>query len=146
MKISDHMTREMVTVTPDTPLLNAVQHLQESKLRCLPVVQRGKLVGLLLLGDADRVALPDPQNLKTQNLKNQNRKNQSPELTVADVMRPPSIQVHPNHLIEHAAVMMLKFDVRGLPVVDDQGKLVGVITVSDLLDVLVAHPPITVWG
>ena len=140
MKISDHMTREMVTVTPDTPLLNAVQHLQESKLRCLPVVQRGKLVGLLLLGDADQIDLHDSQHLK-----NQNWKTQSPELTVADVMRPPSIQVHPNHLIEHAAVMMLKFDVRGLPVVDDQGQLVGVITVSDLLDVLVAHPPITVW-
>ena len=131
MKISDHMTRKMVTVTPDTPLLKAVQRLQESKLRCLPVVQRGELVGLLLLGDADTAALHDVQN---------------PGPTVADVMRPPSIQVHPSHLIEHAAVMMLKFDVRGLPVVDDQGKLVGVITVSDLLDVLVAHPPITVWG
>ena len=136
MKISDHMTRAMVTVAPDTPLLNAVQCLQESKLRCLPVVQRGELVGLLLLVDADQIDLHDAQHLNPQ----------SQQQTVADVMRPPSIQVHPNHLIEHAAVMMLKFDVRGLPVVDDQGKLVGVITVSDLLDVLVAHPPITVWG
>jgi acetoin utilization protein AcuB len=136
MKISDHMTREMVTVAPDTPLPSALELLQESKLRCLPVVQRGELLGLLLLGDADQSALHDSQHLKPQ----------SQTRTVADVMRPPSIQVHPNHLIEQAAVMMLKFDVRGLPVVDDQNKLVGVITVSDLLDVLVAHPPITLWG
>jgi acetoin utilization protein AcuB len=128
MKIRDHMTREMLTVTPETPLVNALQLLQESKLRCLPVMHKdGVLVGLLLLSDAD---------LARNNL----------ELNVGDVMRPPTISIQPNQQIERAAVLMLEHDVRGLPVVDERGQLVGVLTVSDLLDVMVAHPPITLWS
>ncbi|GGR03036.1 CBS domain-containing protein [Deinococcus ruber] len=126
MKIRDYMSSKVMTVTPQTRLSEAREQLEVSGLRCLPVVEGRRLVGLLLASDLPGEAAPGIQ--------------------VQAVMRPPNVTVPPNGAIERAAVLMLQHDVRGLPVVDAHEQLVGVLTVSDLLGVLVAHPPVQLWG
>ncbi|ULH13849.1 CBS domain-containing protein (plasmid) [Deinococcus sp. KNUC1210] len=126
MKIREYMSSEVVTVTPQTLLSEARRQLEASGLRCLPVVEGRTLVGLLLASDLPGETAPDTE--------------------VQALMRSPNVTVTPNGAIERAAILMLQHDVRGLPVVDDHEQLVGVLTVSDLLGVLVAHPPVRLWG
>ena len=55
MKVKDVMTTEPITTTPETPLTEAARVLTEQKIGCLPVVENGRLVGILT--ESDFVAL-----------------------------------------------------------------------------------------
>lgn len=120
------MTREVVTASPEEPLSEALARLQASRLRCLPVVEAGHLLGLLLANDPGLEAAP-------------------PGARVRGHLRPPTASIHPRALIERAALLMLEHDIRGLPVVDDGGRLVGVLTARDLLAAIVESPPVVLW-
>ena len=126
MRVREQMRTQVVSVRPQDPLGLALQRLESSGLRCLPVVEGSRLTGLLLASDV-RLAAALPDSL------------------VQEFMRPPSASVHPDMLIERAALLMLEHDVRGLPVVDAQERLVGVLTVGDLLRTLVEAPPVVLW-
>ena len=126
MKVRDQMTRDVVTVTPLTSLEEARQLLDSSHLRCLPVVTGDRLMGLLLQSDP---RLGDTQAAAT----------------VQDVMASASVSIGPKARIEQAARLMLEHDIRGLPVVDADGTLLGVLTASDLLRAMVKAPPMSVW-
>ena len=67
------------------------------------------------------------------------------DATVRAYMQAPPASIRPDARIEQAAVLMLEHDVRGLPVTDDTGQLLGVLTVSDLLDAIVKAPPVVLW-
>lgn len=126
MKVRTQMSVEVVTVSPDAAVGEARRHLQESRLRCLPVTQEGRLVGLVLGADPAFCGAPD-------------------DAPVRSIMRPPNARIHPGAPIERAALLMLEHDVRGLPVVTSDDTLVGVLTVSDLLRTIVKSPPIVLW-
>lgn len=126
MKVRSQMSGALVVVSPDASVGEARRRLNESGLRCLPVTRDGRLVGLVLSGDPAVVRAPD-------------------EASVESVMRPPTARVHPGAPIERAALLMLQHDVRGLPVVNSDDTLVGVLTVSDLLRTMVESPPIVLW-
>lgn len=126
VKVRDQMTRDVVTVPPQMPLGEARQLLAESHLRCLPVVEEGRLVGLLLQSDP-RLA------------------SARADLPVQDVMAPATASIGPKVRIEQAARLMLEHDIRGLPVVDQEGTLLGVLTTTDLLAAMVKAPPVSIW-
>ena len=126
MRVREQMSTQVVSVRPQDPLGPALLLLESSGLRCLPVVEESQLTGLLLASDVRLVAA-------------------LPDALVQEFMRPPSASVHPDMLIERAALLMLEHDVRGLPVIDSQERLVGVLTVSDLLRTLVETPPVVLW-
>jgi acetoin utilization protein AcuB len=126
MRVREQMSTAVVSVLPHDPVGPALHLMESSKLRCLPVVEDRRLVGLLLASDARLSTAP-------------------PEAQVLEYMRPPNASIHPDTLIERAAWMMLEHDVRGLPVVDAQQRLVGVLTVQDLLRTLVETPPVVLW-
>lgn len=126
MKVRAQMSADVLTVSPENTVGEARRRLHDSGLRCLPVTQGGQLVGLVLAASPAFVQAPEGE-------------------TVQAVMRPPTVQIHPGASIERAARLMLEHDVRGLPVVGNDGELVGVLTVRDLLDALVKSPPIVLW-
>lgn len=126
MKVNSQMSGTVVVVSPEATVGEARRRLSESGLRCLPVTTQGRLVGLVLGAD-----LTVAQTLDSA--------------AVASVMRAPSVRIHPGAPIERAARLMLEHDVRGLPVVTEDGTLVGVLTVSDLLRTIVKSPPIVLW-
>lgn len=129
--VQDWMTRDPVTITSDTALPYAHRLMQDHKIRRLPVVEEGVLVGIITLGDIREAEPSDATSLSIFELNYLLAK-----LPVSDIMTPDPITVTPITTIARAAQLMLEHKVGGLPVVD-RGKLVGIITESDIFRLLV---------
>jgi acetoin utilization protein AcuB len=128
--VQDVMTREVVSVSPSTVLLDAALLLRASALRHLPVVEEGKLVGILTERDVQRCA---PSRLIPITEDSYNAV--FAETTVVRVMtREPQTVSSRTPLLEAIGVMQQgKYGC--LPVVDE-GALVGILTRGDLIDAL----------
>jgi CBS domain-containing protein len=134
-KVGEHMSAETITVPPDMPLAEAAARLAVTRLRVLPVVENGLLLGVLHeqdIGAALAEAVHAPTFPGDQfSLKGSCR----------DLMKPPGAQILKQAPFTEAIQVMLSADVHGLPVVDLGQRLLGVITVSDVLRTLLDHDP-----
>lgn len=126
MRVREQMSTAIISVEAQTPLGPALLLMESSGLRCLPVVDGQRLLGLLLASDPRLGTAP-------------------PDAQVSEYAVPTTEQIRPDMPIERAAFLMLQHDVRGLPVIDAQDWLVGVVTVKDLLRTLVQAPPVVLW-
>ena len=111
MKVAELMNREVLTLHPDDALSRPKELVVEKRVRHFPVVDGGKLVGVL--SDRDLIRTPD-------------------EALVRDHMAKDVITISSSEDVKDAALTMLTGSVGCLPVVD-RGKLVGIITESDIL-------------
>ena len=127
MLVRDWMTKDPLTVAPDTPVLEAINLLRNKGFRRLPVVKGGKLVGLVT--DKD---LKDAMPSKATTLSVWEMNYLLSKLTVQEVMAKPVITVEADAPLEKAALLMEEKKIGGLPVMDGE-KLVGIITVTDVL-------------
>ncbi len=133
--VRDWMTREIITVTPDTTLPEAHQIMMNEEIRRLPVVYSdGRLAGIITLGDV-RGAQPSPAT----SLSIWELNYLLSQLKVEKIMTPDPVTIHEDATIGEAARVMLENRVSGLPVVDNTGKLVGIITESDIFSMVVLH-------
>jgi acetoin utilization protein AcuB len=130
------MTRDVITVTPDTSLAEAHGLMTDKHVRRLPVVDRGKLVGIVTLGD---VRGAEPSAVSTLSVWEMN--NLLVKLTVSEIMTREPTTISQEATISTVAEIMLEKKFSGLPVVDDTGKLVGIITESDIFRLVVRE-----WG
>ena len=128
MLVSDWMTRTPVTVTPDTPVMDALKLISERRVRRLPVLRDGKLVGITTRKD-----LKDAMPSKATTLSVWELNYLLSKLTVAEMMARPVITAAEGEYMEDAALRMQEHHVGGLPVLDDSGKLTGIITTMDVL-------------
>jgi CBS domain-containing protein len=139
MKIRDVMTREVVTVGPETPLREVAGMLAERGISGVPVVDgEGSVLGVVSEGDilfkeTDRTArkghgllgwLLDPYGAEGE-LKLEAR-------TAREAMSTPPLMIEPDRPVAAAASTMIELGVNRLPVVD-RGKLVGIVTRADLV-------------
>lgn len=130
--VRDWMTANVITVTPDTTLVEADRLIVDNMIRRLPVVEQGKLVGICTYGDI-REARPSPAtSLSVWELNYL-----LSQLTVRDIMTAKPITVAAAATISEAARLMLNNQISGLPVVDAQNHLVGIITESDIFRMVV---------
>jgi len=128
------MTAPAKVIAITTPVLEAYNMMMQWGIRRLPVVEGERLVGIVTLGDL-REARPSPAtSLSVYELNYLLSK-----LTVGEVMTHNPFTVTPNTTIKEAAGIMLSRKVSGLPVVDDDGRPIGIITESDLFRVLVVN-------
>jgi acetoin utilization protein AcuB len=130
MFVSRSMTRRVVTIGPEASIFEAQDLMAQNRVRHLPVVQEGnKLVGMV--SDRDlRSALPfkffqegiDPEErAKLQGLR------------VKDIMTREVFTITPGYTIQDALLMIQNSKVGALPVVDEEGRLKGILSVRDLL-------------
>lgn len=132
MLVREFMHAEPVTITPDTPLLEAEWRMQEGGFRHLPIVDDGDLlVGIVSDRDLREAAPSDATALSRQELTYLLSR-----LEVKDVMTSPVITARPNEPAETAAIRMRENKVGALPVVRDE-RLVGIVTTDDMLGALV---------
>jgi acetoin utilization protein AcuB len=127
------MTTDVVTVTPETPILEAQDMMKKHSIRRLPVVsKRGKLVGIVTKSDIQEAGPSDATTLSIWELNYLLART-----TVEQIMIQAEdlITVGPNDPIERAALLMRKHKVGGLPVVEGS-HLIGIITESDIFEVL----------
>jgi acetoin utilization protein AcuB len=127
MLVRDWMTADPQTVTAATPVMEAMQRLREGGYRRLPVVRDGKLVGIVTDRDLKEATPSKATTLSVYELNYLLSK-----LTIKEVMTAPVMTIGPDDAIEEAALVMETHRVSGLPVVD-HGKLVGILTITDLL-------------
>ena len=129
------MTQDVITVKPNTTLPEAHQIMMDEEIRRLPVVNdKGALVGIITLGDV-RGAQPSPAT----SLSIWELNYLLSSLTVEKLMTPQPMTIEPDATIGTAARTMLEHRVSGLPVVDKNGKLAGIITESDIFSMVVIH-------
>jgi len=133
MLVREVMTPDPLTVQPDDTLRTAQERMSECACRRLPVVdENGHLVGIITDRDV-RLALNSPLVLR-ERWQDDMLVNQT---TVEVCMTPDPIVIAPDAPVQDAADILLKRKISGLPVLEGD-RLVGIITVTDLLGALCA--------
>ena len=138
MLIREYMTPQPITVTEDMSVIDAAELMKQNNVRRFPVLRDGKLVGIVTDRDLrsaapsqvisfdseERALMPELHSLLAQ-------------IKVGEIMSSDVISVDPEQTIVTAALLMLHDRISGLPVVDSEGALVGIITEKDIFKVLV---------
>lgn len=127
MYVKDHMTKDPITISPDVTLSRALEIMGKNHFHRLPVVENGKIVGLITEGLVDRSSGKDSTSLSIYEL------NYLLARTYArDIMITAVHTISPDAWLEEAAQTMLKYDVGVLPVVDEEKHVLGMITEKDV--------------
>jgi acetoin utilization protein AcuB len=127
MIVRDLMTPSPITTGPETPVLEARQVMIEKRIRHLLVVEGSKLLGIITDRDI-RLNLPSPAT----SLSVWEINYLLARMTVASAMTESVVIVSPDHDAKAAAALLLDHKIGALPVVDG-GRLLGIITETDLL-------------
>jgi acetoin utilization protein AcuB len=127
MLIKDWMAKDPVTITEETSMIKAIHLMKERRFRRIPVVAQGKLVGMVTDRDLKEASPSKATSLDVHELYYL-----LAELQVQEIMSRNPISVSQDDTVEHAAQIMLEHTISGLPVVDAGGKVVGIITQSDV--------------
>ncbi len=119
--VGELMTRDVVTLKETQNLAKADEMLRSHRIRHLPVVRQGKLVGLITHRDLLRAASAHSDDPASQ------------PLWAADIMTRDLETVRPDTPLKDAVALMLKHKYGCLPVVDAGGNLQGIVTEADLV-------------
>ena len=125
MKVKDVMTWNVVTIPSDTPIMEAKKIMQTHKILRLPIVDKGKLVGIVTKERIDRQGPSPATSLSVWELNYLLAK-----MTVREIMQKELITVTPTTSVESAVALAQAKGVGALPVVED-GKLIGIVTTND---------------
>ena len=125
-------TKELWTLKPDDTVLHAVKMMAEKNVGALPVLEDDILIGIFSERDYTRIfplKKEDPENT-----------------AVSEVMTDEVYCISPNNTAGQCMGMMTEKRIRHLPVLDDDGKMIGIITIGDVLkqviqdqDTLIGH-------
>ena len=133
MRVDEVMTRDVVTASPSTELKRVAPFFAAHHVSGLPVVDRGRLVGVL--SETDIVAKETSgyadDDLPGETAEHLRREREA--VTVGEAMTPAPVTVDPWASVWVAADLMLAHDVNRLPVVDGDGTLVGIVARNDLV-------------
>jgi len=117
LKVKDAMTpvEKVITVSPKNTVQDVLYLIQKTGHLGYPVVENGKIIGIITLSDINSIPEEDRTKLK-----------------VEEVMSKKPIVISPDDNLEDALKLLIKNDIGRLPVVEN-GKLVGIITRSDIM-------------
>lgn len=118
MKIREMMTKETYSVEPQTPVIEAAGLMRLHDIGVVPVMEKGRVVGMLTDRDIVVQVVADGDDPR--------------QTTVSEVMSAGSITVQEEQTVDEAVEVMEKYQVRRLPVLAADGKLVGIVSLGDL--------------
>jgi len=150
MKIAEEiMTTDVITVSPNTEIAKAAKIMTEKRINGLPVVDSGKLVGILcqsdLIAQQKKFPIPSLFTFLDGYISLTSEKHLEKEVqkiaaaTVDQAMTPHPVTVSPSTPIEEIASLMVDRNFHTLPVLVE-GKLVGIVGKEDLLKLLLPEP------
>lgn len=133
MLVRERMTSPAVSVTAETPFQDALKLMRDKKFRRLPVVDAsGKVVGIVSERDMLHASPSPATSLSVWEVNYLLWK-----LKVSDIMTHNVVTINQDVPVEDAANIMVSRKIGGLPVVDDKGVVVGVITETDIFKAFV---------
>jgi acetoin utilization protein AcuB len=132
MLVKGWISNQVISVDEETSMMKAYVLMKENNIRRLPVVRKGKLVGIVTDTDLKEAC---PSTATTLDIYEINYL--LSEVKVKESMSKDVIYVKPDETVEFAAILMLENKISGLPVVNDQQNLIGVITQTDIFKALI---------
>ena len=146
IKAKDIMTSNPITITPEMEIVNAAKTLLENRINGVPVIEKGKLIGILcqsdLISQQKRFPMPSIFTFLDGFIPLQSNKDLEKTVkkiaatVVRDAMTPDPVTVSPDTDIEEIAGLMIDKNFHTLPVVKGS-KLVGVIGKEDILKTII---------
>jgi CBS domain-containing protein len=138
--VRDVMTTDVVTVDRITPYKEVVGLMADHRISAVPVLVMGRYVAGVVSEDdlltARDKAARQAQTGKTGHLPwPRHQGKQHPKLTAGEIMSSPAVTIHPDAPIPRAARLLHDHRIKRLPVVDPDGKLIGIVSRRDLLRV-----------
>lgn len=134
MLVKNWMTTEVITLTPDKSMMKAAKLMKDHNINRIPIVdEAGKVVGIV--SDRD---IKEASPSKATTLDMHELYYLLSELKIGNIMTKNPICLAPEDTIEKAAALMMEHGFGGMPVTDENGKLVGIITDTDVFKVLIS--------
>jgi CBS domain-containing protein len=127
--IATCMSREVITVSPEADIIQGTRRLLEGPYGCLPVLSRGQLVGLVTAIDLLRGFLMDLGGTAVH-------------LPVRTYMHAAPLTGHKDDLVSQAQQRMQSATIRHLPIVTEDGKLLGLLSDRDLRQASASSVPL----
>jgi CBS domain-containing protein len=148
--VADVMTRDPITANPETPLTDVIKTIAEKRISGLPVVDTaGQLVGVIsetdLMWRETNVTPPAYIMLLDSVIYLENPGRYEKDLhkalgqTVKEVMSPNPVTITPEKQLSEAAKLMHDRSIHRLPVVDQAGQIVGILTRGDIVRAMAAE-------
>ena len=116
MKVKNWMNKNVITISPDAGLRDAIEIMHHHSIRHLPVLDNEEMLGFVTESNLRQYLLTDMIN----------------DLTMADVMIINPITIDPNASVDSAARLIYQYKIGGLPVLEKR-RLAGIITITDIL-------------
>jgi CBS domain-containing protein/anti-sigma regulatory factor (Ser/Thr protein kinase) len=117
IKVEEVMTRDVITVTPQTSMAELGEVLRERRISGAPVTENGELVGIISVENLIKALIGGEVNA-----------------TVGEKMTPNPVTLHAGEAVVVALACFAKYDFDSFPVVDEKGRLIGIITQGDVLE------------
>jgi CBS domain-containing protein len=138
LKVRDVMSEHVVTATPETPFKELASLLAREGVSALPIIgDNGRPMGIVT--EADLLPKTAQRSASASLLESarhyRERLAKAAALTAGELMTSPIVMVQPDVPVAHAAQTIHARHVKRLPVVDEAGRLVGIVTRGDLLKV-----------
>ena len=130
MFVSRSMTRKVITIDKEADIFAAQAKMAENSIRHLPVVDKNNFLIGIITDRVIRTALPYDL---FKNPADEDARKKITGLKIKDIMTRDPITISPMYTIQDALLLIQEKKVGAFPVVDDKGKLTGIISVRDLL-------------
>jgi CBS domain-containing protein len=118
MRVSELMTRDVEPVSPQSPVVEAARQMRDADVGALPVGEQGRLAGIVTDRDIVVRAVADGRAID--------------QTTVGDVLSSGVVAWREDDSVEDAADLMAQHQIRRLPVVEDDQRLVGIVALADI--------------
>jgi len=132
MIVRKWMSEDPIVIDENASLSEAINLLKQYRIRRLPVLKKGKLIGIISDRDLKEASPSKATSLDIWELHYLMSK-----IIVKSIMTKNPVTVSPNTTIERAAILMFDNKIGGLPVIDKEGKLAGILTEQDVFKALI---------
>jgi len=141
MLVTNWMSKNIITVDENESMHGAMKLLKEHDIRMLPVMKKGKLVGIVTDRDLKKASASDATTLEIHELFYLLTR-----IKVKDIMTKKVITVPADFTVEETAQVLQKNKISGVPVVNIEDQIVGTITKTDLFRVLISLTGVEIGG
>jgi acetoin utilization protein AcuB len=133
MLVKNWMSKPAITINADASMNDAIKLLKNHNIKMLPVMEKGKLVGIVTDRDLKRASASDATSLEIHELLYL-----ISNIKIKEIMTKNPITVPQDYTVEETAEILLKHNISGVPVVDQYRDVVGTITQNDLFRILIS--------
>ena len=133
MLVKYWMSKPVITIDINNSMNDAINLLKKHNIRTLPVMKNDKLVGIVTDRDLKRASASDATSLEIHELLHL-----ISSIKIKDIMTKDPITVPLDYTIEETAETLLKHKISGVPIIDHEDDLIGIITKSDIFRIIIS--------